>query len=125
MSTIPTPAIASTSASDGERPLPEIGVVAVGGLVIDTPTTWMLDVRARTEPDGSVPVAVSVHEPDAVPGTVTLAENVPFASVVAVASSAGSHADPIVIRTGEDGPKPSPVTTTEPPAGGFASDRVT
>ena len=124
MSTIPTPAIAITSASDPDRLVLETGIVAVGGLVIVAAATLTLAVRASTDPDGSVPVAVSVHDPAADIGTVTLAEKAPVASVVAVASSAGAHDDPIVIRTAEDGPKPSPDTVTWPPAGGFASDTV-
>jgi hypothetical protein len=124
MSTIPAPAIAITSASDPERPLPETGVVTVGGTVLVAAATSTLAVRARTDPEGSVPVAVSVHDPAADIGTVTVSEKAPVASVVAVASRAGAQDDPIVIRTGEEGPKPSPETVTWPPAGGLASDTV-
>jgi hypothetical protein len=79
MSTIPAPAIAITSTSDPERPVSETGVVDVGGEVtpatsetggVDvggevTPATSpaatsMLAVRTRTDPDVSVPLALSV-----------------------------------------------------------------
>ena len=91
MSTIPAPAIASTSASDPVRPVPETGVGTVGVTLIAA--TSMLAVRTSTDPDASVPVALSVCGPDADAGIVTLPKNAPVASVSTVASSSGADED--------------------------------
>lgn len=64
----------------------------------------------RTEPAGSVPVAVIVWAPDSVAGIVTLAERAPELSVVTVASRTG--VDAILIWTEDPGAKPVPDTVT-------------
>ena len=143
MSTMPAPAIATTSASDPGRPGPGAGVGAGvggggeadgeaggeagvgGGDVPALAATSMFAVRTNTDPEASVPVAVSVYGPNADAGIVTLPESTPVSSVCTVASSCGADEDDsIVTWTGENGTKPSAETVIWAPAAGFASETV-
>ena len=94
MMTIPAPPIARTIGSDPCRDVSGTADVDVAGACGAAATTTML-ARTRTEPAGSVPVAMMLCSPVNEAGIVTSAVNAPALSVITVANRTGS--DSIVI----------------------------